>query len=73
LGNQAGQPADVIEVCVREDNAVDAVGKNGKGRPVTQAKLFEPLEHSAVNQEPSAVDVQEVLGAGDGSGGSEKR
>ena len=63
----------MIEVRVREDDAIDGVGRHGKGSPVAQAEILEPLEHSAVNQDPPAIHLQQVLGAGDGPGGSEKR
>ena len=41
--------------------------------PVAQPQLLEPLKQAAIDQNPPAVDLKQMLGAGDGAGGSEER
>ena len=70
--DQARQPAAVIDVRVREDDGVDGLGRDRQRRPVAKAKFLQPLEQSAVEQDPLAVNFEEVLGAGHGARGSEE-
>src|SRR5581483_11307455 len=39
-------------------------------RPVAQAEGLEPLEEAAVEEDPSGVALEEMLGAGDGAAGA---
>jgi hypothetical protein len=63
----------MIEMGMREHDGIDGFGQDRKRRPVTQAQVFEALEHSAINQDALAVHLEQVPGAGDRPGGSEKR
>src|SRR5687768_18547604 len=73
LRDEPWQPSAVVDVGMREDDDIDGFGWNGERSPVAQAEAFESLEQSAIDQDALAVDVQQVLGAGHGTGGSEKR
>src|SRR5262249_50647955 len=53
------------EVRVREDDRVDRRRRNRKRLPVAQTQLFQSLEQATIDQNQRAVDVQQMLGAGD--------
>ena len=72
-GHQPRQPPRVVQVRMREDDGIDGVGRNGQGGPVAKPQLLEPLEQPAVEQRALSVDLEKVLGAGHGPGGSKKR
>src|SRR5688572_25470597 len=58
---------------VRQDDGVDPRRIDRKRRPVAIPQLFETLEEAAVDENPTVIDVEQMLGAGDGTGGSKKR
>ena len=64
------QVADVIDVRVREHDAIDGRSIEGKRLPVAQPQLFEPLEQPAVDEHAAAAGFEQVLRAGDGFGGA---
>ena len=72
LRNEPRQPATVVDVRVREDDDVDGFGRNRQRRPVAEAKLLQALKQPAVEQDPPAVNFEEVLGAGDRARSSKK-
>jgi hypothetical protein len=72
LPDQARQVAAVVDVGVREHDVLDRGGLHRQRLPVAPAQLLQPLVESAIEEQPSAGDLQEELGAGDGAGASEE-
>ena len=68
VADQPRQIAGVIEVGMGEDDRVDRVRVDGQRGPVEFAQVLDPLEQTAVDQDPGVVGLQQVLGAGDGAG-----
>lgn len=64
LRDQARQVADVVQVCVGEHDGMDRGGLDRKVVPVPEPQLLQPLEETAVEEHPGAIDVQQVLRAG---------
>ena len=73
LRDQPRQVAAVIEMRVRQHHRVDRRGRIGSARPVAQPQLLQPLKQPAIDQDPTAAQIEQMLGAGDRAGGSEKR
>ena len=73
LGDEPRQVAAVIEVRVRQDDGVDPRRIDRKRPPVAISQLLETLEETAVDQNATVAEVEQMLRAGDGTGGSEKR
>jgi hypothetical protein len=51
---------------------MDFGGRDGQRLPVALAQFLEPLKEPAVDQNPDAGGVEEVLRAGDSSRGSQE-
>jgi hypothetical protein len=66
------QIAAVIEMGVREDDAVERVDGYRKRVPVTQTQVFRALEKPAVDQEAKAGALEEIFRSGDRSGCTEE-
>ncbi len=49
------------------------LGSTGSGGPVPFAQLLQPLKKPAIHQDEAAVQVEQMLRAGDGAGGAEER
>ena len=73
LRNEPRQPAGMIDVRVGQHDSMNRLGRYWQRRPIALAQLLETLEQTTVEQDSLSVDVEQVLGAGDGTGGSEKR
>ena len=65
LSSQPWKVADMVQVRVRENDGIEALGGNRKFVPVPEAKLFQPLEQSAVEQDPFSTVLEKIFGAGD--------
>ena len=53
--------AGMVQVRVREQDGVDVCGRDGERLPVAQAQLLQPLEQTAVHQDPAASRAHQVL------------
>ena len=73
LADQPRQVAAVIEMRVREDDGVDRAGRDRERGPVAQPQLLEALEQAAVDENAMVAEIEQMLRAGDGAGGAEKR
>ena len=71
--DQPRQIAAVIEMRVREDHRVDALGIDRQRRPVAEPQLLQALKETAVDEHAVAAEVEQMFGAGDGAGGAEER
>ena len=60
----------MIQMGMREKNALNALSREGQIRPVQQAKLLESLKQPAVDQYPRAVGLKQVFGSGNRLRGS---
>ena len=63
---QLGHQAAVVDMGVGEEEIVDGGGIEGKGRVVQFADRGVALEHAAVDEEASAIVLDQIAGAGDG-------
>ena len=72
LRGQPGKVAHMIQVGMGEDHSMEATGQNWKFVPVSETELLQPLEQAAVEQYPLSIVFEEVLGTGDGAGGTKK-
>jgi len=68
-GDQARQIAAVVEVGVRQDDRVEARRIDRKRLPVPQTQLFQSLEQATIDQNRLAANLEQMLRAGDRSGG----
>jgi hypothetical protein len=69
LRDEPREVASVIEVRVSEDDGRDRIGLDRKGLPVAIA--HGALEEAAVNEQPLAVQLEQVFGPGDSAGSAE--
>ncbi|EMR04092.1 hypothetical protein ADICEAN_00715 [Cesiribacter andamanensis AMV16] len=72
LGHQAGQVATMVQVAMGEQHRIDGGRIDRKRRPVDQAQLLEPLKQAAVNKDALAQGFDQVFGAGNRFGRSQK-
>ena len=63
----------MVKMRVGQHDRRDRRRVDGQRLPVALAQLFQSLEQTAVDEDPVSVDLQQVLGAGDGSGRAEER
>ncbi len=73
VGDETWQQAGVIDVRVREDDRVDRRGMNRQRPPVAAPQFLQSLKLTAINEETTTIDLEQVLRAGNGTGGAEKR
>jgi hypothetical protein len=73
LGDEPRQKSTVIEVRMGQDDNIDPRRIDRERPPITIPQLFETLEETAVDQNSTVTEVEQMLGAGDSAGGSEKR
>jgi len=66
------QVARVVDVAVGQDHPVHRRGLDRQTVPVAQSQLLEPLVQPAVDEQPSGVRLDEVLGPRDGPGRTEE-
>ena len=67
IAHELGQQAAVVKVSVGQKDRLDAVWRNWEVLPVPALELpF--LKQATVHQEPGAVELQEIAGAGDVAG-----
>jgi ABC-type amino acid transport substrate-binding protein len=59
----------VVQVGVGQQHGADVVGQHRQRVAVAQAQLLVALEQAAVDQQALAVELDQVLGAGDGARG----
>ena len=71
-GDQPRQVAGVVHVRVGQDHGVDGGRVDGQRVPVAPPQLLEPLEQPAVDEHAPVAGLDQVLGAGDGAGGTEE-
>src|SRR5574338_765686 len=62
----------VIEMGVRENDRVDLVRCNRELGPIALAQQLEALEQTAIDENPMAACVDQMLRSGDGAGGAEE-
>jgi len=67
------QVAGVIEVSVGQHHGVDRGGFDRRRIPIALPEILEPLEQPAIDEQPEAVVLEQVLRAGDGARGAEER
>jgi len=65
--HQLRDQADVIEVGVGEDDAVDGGGLEREPAPVARLGLLVALEHPAVDEQPALAEVEQRRAAGHGA------
>ena len=59
---------------MRQDDRVDAeAGSIGNGSQFLQPQLLQPLKQAAIDEDPPAVDLEQVLGAGHRPGRAQER
>lgn len=66
------EESDVIHVRVREKHIRNRRGVKREAFPVSLAKPLWALKHPEVDEDSSLTNVQQILRAGDGFGGSEE-
>ena len=62
----------MVQVRVSQNDRIQGLQVEGKLLPVAFTQGLEPLEETAVDEDAFGTGLDEVLGAGHGSGGSEK-
>src|SRR5574338_742556 len=62
----------VIEVGVRENDRVDLIRRDRELGPVALAQQLEALEQTAIDENPMAACVDQMLRSGDGARGAEE-
>ena len=72
LPAKVGQVAAVVDVGVAEHDAIDRLRVERKCAIALDGFLAFALEESAFEQQPFAVDLEQVHGAGGGARGAEK-
>jgi len=72
LAAEVGQIAAVVDVRVAQDHGVNLPRVEGKAAVTLGGLLAMPLEQAAFEQEPLAVDLDQVHRAGGGAGGAEE-
>ena len=60
VAHQGRQVAGVIQMGMGQDDAVDTGRQDGKGCPVPEAELLQPLEQAAIHEEARRVERQEM-------------
>ena len=65
---QQWQPAAVIEMRVRQRNAVDTVGIEAERVGILMSKLAAALQHPAIDQDTATDGLDQMAGAGDRTG-----
>ena len=72
LSGQPGKVTDMVQMRVRENNGIKAPGLDRKIIPVSEAKLFQSLEQSTIEQDPFSSVLEKVFGTSDRACGTEK-
>jgi len=72
LAHQAGQEPGVIDVRVGENDGIEGARFHLEGLPVSQPQLLVALEHPCVNEDAVASVLEQVAGARDRAGCTEK-
>ncbi len=67
VAHQPRQVAGVVEVSMGHHHGVDAGRLDGQGLPIELAKVLHTLEQPAIDQDSTAVALQQMLGAGHGA------
>ena len=62
----------MVEMRVRQDHGVDARRLDREGIPVAQAELLQPLEQTAIDEDPPSGRLDQVAGARDRAGAAEE-
>jgi len=70
VADEAGEPASVIEMRVREDGTVDGLGIDGKRLPVAILKIVGALEDAAIHEKALVGGFDEIFGTGDAACGA---
>src|ERR1700686_685990 len=76
--HQAWNPSAMVQMCVRENDRVDLLGRNRRISPVALAPLFRPLKKTAVHENLEAAlagwisGVDQMLRSGNGSRRAQK-
>jgi hypothetical protein len=73
LGDKPRQVTAVIEVRVRQNDGIDSRRVDRKRPPIPIPQLLETLKETAVDQNSAIIHVEQMLRAGDGTGGPKKR
>src|ERR1017187_8072875 len=75
---EAGKPAVVVEVSVRQDDRINFLGRNRRAAPVALAPFFRALKEAAIDENLDAVflrrvsRIDQMLRAGDRFRGAQK-
>ena len=70
--DEAGEPATVVDVGVREHDGIDGVRVDRKRVPVAPSELAHALEEASVDHHAASAVVDDEAAAGDGAGGAEE-
>lgn len=70
--HDCGQEADMVDVCVREEDEVDLPGIDGECLPIFLPESLGPLKEAAVDEDLAASRFQKVPRASDGTGATEE-
>ncbi len=71
--DETGQIAAVIQMCMRQDDSVDASRVDRQRRPIAFTELLQPLKETAIDEHAMIAQVEQMLRSSDCSGSSEKR
>jgi hypothetical protein len=62
----------MIQMSVRQNYRVDALGRHGEGSPIARPKFPRTLEEPAVDKESAIFGLHQRFGAGDGTNTTKK-
>ena len=72
LRNEARQVPDVVEVSVCQNDGVEALGRDRKLIPVSEAQILEPLKQTTVEEDLLTAVLEKVFGPCDGACSTQK-
>jgi hypothetical protein len=61
ISNQQGQIARMVNMGVCEEHQIDACRVDRQIRPVAQAQLLVSLEQSAIDENATTIEVEEIF------------
>ena len=73
LSSKAWEIADVVQVRMREDDGIQRARWHRELVPVPESQFFQSLKKPAIKQNSSSMMLEEVFGAGYGTGSAQER
>jgi hypothetical protein len=71
LADELGQKAGMVEMDVSEEDEIDRLRRDGKGRPIP-LEIGSLLVQAAIDEQPEACRLYEIAGTGDLLAGAKK-